>query len=92
MVVTRLGAIEDRATARELLLEAARNDADRSIRMIAAMQLGTICAPGDYDVADSLDAIAAAEPEELQTRPMMEYVSEYLRTGVEDSRFMAPRP
>ncbi|MCG3125732.1 MAG: hypothetical protein CHACPFDD_00558 [Phycisphaerae bacterium] len=91
-VVERMGSIADRALAREQLLYAVRSDADPSIRMIAAMRLGELCQPGDVETADLLDEIGGAEREPLRVRPMVEYVAEYLRTGIEDTRHMTARP
>lgn len=92
LIVQQLWTAEDRANARATLFHAAESDPDRSIRMIAAMGLGRVCAIGDNEAADFLGQLAENESDLLQTRPMMEYVSEVIRTGIEDARFMSPRP
>ena len=63
---------------------------DPSIRMIATMGLGEICASGDNEVADFLQEMAALEENITRVRPMMEYVSHIIRTGQEDERTMSP--
>lgn len=77
---------------RKRLLQIAAADPDASIRMIACMALGKVCAVGDTEAADFLESLAEHEPETVRTKPMMEYVSHYLRTGQEESETMTPRP
>lgn len=82
----------DRAAARELLLQIVQIDPDYSVRMIAAMALGEVCPVGDVATANLLEDLARQEPNVLRVRPMMEYVSQYLRTGEEDAARMPPMP
>jgi hypothetical protein len=83
----------DHAKAKEALMEIIAVDLDPSIRMFAAMGLGKVCATGDNEVADFLQEMAALEENITRVRPMMEYVSHLVRTGLGDPRTMsAPGP
>ena len=92
MATEELWKSDDRQTARRHLIDIVQADPDASIRMIAAMALGDVCAVGDVEVAGLLDALAEIEPNVLRTRPMLEYVAYYLRTGQEEVALMEPRP
>lgn len=81
-----------RAEVRTMLLEVAMMDNDPSIRMLACMGLAQICATGDIEAAERIEALAAVEPEILRTRPMMEFVANAIRTGVDDSNQMSLEP
>jgi hypothetical protein len=92
LATEELWKARDRDAARRFLMDIVQADPDASIRMIATMALGDVCAVGDLDAAGLLDALAEIEPNLVRTRPMMEYVATYLRTGVEDPARMDPRP
>ncbi len=76
--------------ARTALMQLLPGESDPSIRLLATMALGEICQPGDEEVAQLLEALAQEEANTWRVRPMMEYVSYYLRTGEEDARNMPP--
>lgn len=80
------------AAARGVLLQILASEPDRSNRMLAAMGLNKVCHVGDAEAVDALLAAAAVEPNDLQTRPMMEYVAFRLRTGNDDANAIPPPP
>lgn len=77
---------EDQESARFGLLQALTADVDPSIRMIAAMALGERCVTGDVEAADIIDRAARSEPELLRTKPMMEFVAENIRKGIDPTK------
>ncbi len=82
---------QERPVARKALMELLVDEPDPSVRLLAVMALSEVCEPGDEEVASLLDALARREPNTYRVRPMMEYISYYLRTGDEDVRNM-PSP
>lgn len=90
LLIRRLATIEmfrctgaDRPAARKALLQIVATEQDAGIRMYAAMSLSEVCSVGDDEAAGELEALAEVEPDLLMVRPMLEYVGQYLRTGLE---------
>lgn len=90
-IVDAMGDVQDKQAARAALLELYRDEPDVAIRLSAVSKLAAVCAVGDIEAADQLLKDAATEPNNVHVRPMLEYVSYYLRTGNQDTRNM-PRP
>ena len=83
---------ESREQARAALLDMIPAEPDWAIRLYLAGALLDVCDVGDTEVADFLEAESQHEPHFFVVKPMMQYMSYYLRTGEEDARHMEPPP
>lgn len=74
----------DKRRTRELLMQMLPIEPDAATRMTIAFSFANeVCQPGDFEVADFLETQLETEKNIRTTRPAMEYVIRYLRTGEE---------
>jgi hypothetical protein len=84
VIVDHLLRLGPRTEVRAAYLRWLPTEPDYNIRQRLTAELGDLCGVGDIEAADLLDDLARTEPNILHVRPMMEYMSRYIRTGEEN--------
>lgn len=75
------GTAEEKATARELLMQMLPGEPDAGVRLYLVGALWGTAYPGDIEVAEFLEEQLKTEPNIRSVRPMMETIVRCMRTG-----------